>query len=65
MQTVIYIADTAPLQNDVLFAALYQTLPDYRRRTMRLSSVNREKGILKMSGMFFSICPIPESGPCA
>ena len=32
MQTVIYIADTAPLQNDVLFAALYQTLPDYRRR---------------------------------
>ena len=32
MQTVIYISDTAPLQNDVLFAALYQTLPDYRRR---------------------------------
>ena len=32
MQTVIYIADTAPLQNDVLFAALYQSLPDYRRR---------------------------------
>ena len=32
MQTVIYIADTAPLQDDVLFAALYQTLPEYRRR---------------------------------
>ena len=32
MQTVIYIADTAPLQNEVLFAALYQKMPEYRHR---------------------------------
>ena len=32
MQTVIYIADTAPLQDERVFAALYRVLPVYRRQ---------------------------------
>lgn len=31
MQTMIYIADTAPLHSEALFAALYRLLPAYRR----------------------------------
>ena len=32
MQTIIYIADTAPLQNERVFAALYRMLPACRRQ---------------------------------